>query len=60
MSDDDKKDETIYFTMNAPDWYLDLDYEEKIRLAKKMAYIPKNPKYLSDEEIAKLMPSSLK
>ena len=55
-----KKDETVYFTMDAPDWYIDLEYNEKIRLAKAMTHIPDNPKFLSDDEISKLMPSSVK
>jgi len=61
MTDNEtKKDEPVYFTMSAPDWYMDLDYDEKIRLAKEMTHIPKDPVFLTDEEISELMPSSIK
>jgi len=58
---DKKNDEQpIYFTMSMPDWFINLDYDEKIRLVKKMAETSKNSHVLTDEELSALMPSSVK
>ena len=51
-------EQKIYHSMSGPQWFQDLGYEEKIRIAKKMASIPENPRFLTDEEISNLMPSS--
>ena len=53
-------EEPIYFTMKMPDWFMDLNDEEKVRLAKEMAKIPPNAERLTSEQIAALMPSSVK
>ena len=59
VPNEEASEKTIYYTMKMPDWFMDLDDEEKVRLAKKMAKIPEDIKPLSPEQIAALMPSSV-
>jgi len=58
VADTDEK--PIYFTMNMPNWFIDLDDNDKINLIKKMAEISPDARALTDEELSALMPSSVK
>jgi len=53
-----KKEDPIYYTMSMPDWFIDLDDDEKMRLVKKMAETSQDAHFLTDEELYALMPSS--
>ena len=55
-----KEKKPIYFSMNMPGWFIDLDDDEKMRLVEKMAENSPNAHTLTDEELYALMPSSVK
>jgi hypothetical protein len=48
----------IYFTMNMPDWFIDLDDEEKMSLVKKMTEKSSSDHILTDDELLALMPEA--
>lgn len=54
------KEEPVYFTMKMsdPDWFLNLDPEEKIRVVNNLAKDSPNARALSDEELLNLMSAS--
>jgi len=56
----EEEEKPIYFTMSMPDWFIDLDDDEKNRLVKKMAETSQDAHVLTEEELLALMPSSIK
>jgi hypothetical protein len=53
-----EKEEPIYFTMKMPEWFINLDGEEKVRVVKKLAKESPETRTLSREELLNLMPAS--
>jgi len=53
-----EQEKPIYFTMRMPDWFIDLDGEEKIRVVKKLAEESPEAHTLTREELLDLMPAS--
>jgi len=54
----EKNEDPIYFTMKMPDWFMNLDGDEKIRIVKKMAENSPEAHVLTDEELERLLPAS--
>ena len=55
---DEKKEDPIYFTMKMPDWFINLDGEEKIQVVKKLAKGSSDAHTLTEEELLDLMPAA--
>jgi hypothetical protein len=55
----EKKEDPIYFTMRMPEWFINLDGEEKIQVVKKLAEGSPDARVLSDQELLNLMPSAV-
>ena len=53
-----EEEKPIYFSMKMPEWFLNLDGEEKIKVVKKLATISPNAHTLTEEELLALMPAS--
>ena len=53
-----EEEKPIYFSMKMPEWFLNLDGEEKIKVVKKLAIISPNAHTLTEEELLALMPAS--
>ena len=51
------EEKPIYFTMKMPDWFINLDGEEKIRVVKKLAENSPDAHILTDEELDELLPA---
>ena len=54
----EEEEKPIYFTMKMPEWFLNLDGEEKIRLVKKLAVKSPEAHVMTEEELLGLMPIS--
>jgi hypothetical protein len=54
------KEKPVYFTMKMPnpDWFFNLDAEEKIRVVNELAKDSPDARPLTDEELLNLMPAS--
>jgi len=53
-----EEEKPIYFTMRMPEWFINLDGEEKIRVVKKLAKESPDARTLTREELLDLMPAS--
>jgi len=53
-----KEEKPVYFTMKMPDWFINLDGEEKIRVAKKLAEESTDAHVLTEKELLELIPAS--
>ena len=54
----EKKEDPIYFTMKMPEWFINLDGEEKIRVVEKLAKGSPDAHELTDEELFALLPTA--
>ncbi|MDR2570376.1 MAG: hypothetical protein LBD23_08790 [Oscillospiraceae bacterium] len=52
----EKKEEPIYFTMKMPEWFINLDGDEKIQVVKKLAEGSSDAHELTREELLALCP----
>ena len=48
-----EKEEPVYYMMNMPDWFIEMDEKSKVDLAKKIARSPSQP--LTQEDFANLI-----
>ena len=51
------EEKPIFFTMKMPDWFINLDGEDKIQVIKKLAENSPDAHVLTDEELDELMPA---
>jgi hypothetical protein len=51
----EKDEKTIYFTMKMPDWFINLEGEEKIKVVKRLAGDSPDEHTLSGQELLDLM-----
>ena len=58
MAEEEKKD-PVYFTMKMPEWFIDLDGEEKIRVVEKLAKGSPDSHELTEEELFALLPNAV-
>jgi len=54
----ENKEDPIYFTMRMPDWFINLDGEEKIQVVRKLAKGSPDAHTLSEEELLALLPAA--
>jgi hypothetical protein len=54
----EKKEDPIYFTMKMPEWFINLDGEEKIRVVEKLAKGSADAQELTEEELLALLPAA--
>ena len=52
----ENEEKPVYFTMKMPDWFLNLDGEEKIRVVKKLAEESPDAHTLTEKELLDLIP----
>jgi len=53
-----EEEKPIYFTMRMPEWFINLDGEEKVRVVKKLAEDSPDSRTLTREELLDLMPAA--
>jgi hypothetical protein len=51
------KEDPIYFTMKMPEWFMNLDGEEKIRVVEKLAKGSNETHELTEDELLALLPA---
>jgi hypothetical protein len=54
----EEKESPIFFTMKMPDWFINLDGKEKIRVVKRLAEGSPDAHTLTGEELLDLMPAA--
>jgi len=54
----EKKKDPIYFTMKMPEWFINLDGEEKIRVVEKLAEGSSDSRELTEKELFALLPNA--
>jgi hypothetical protein len=54
----EEKEGSIYFTMKMPEWFINLDGEEKIRVVEKLAKGSPDAHELTEEELLALLPTA--
>jgi hypothetical protein len=55
----EKKEDPIYFTMKMPEWFINLDGDEKIRVVEKLAKGSHDVHELTEEELFALLPKAV-
>jgi len=55
----EKKEDPVYFTMKMPEWFINLDGEEKTRVVEKLAKGSHDAHELTEEELSALLPMAV-